>query len=556
MSTLDFVNIASFLPVMAEKQPHELAIIVPRCRDRDGGPTYTHYTFEQLNKESDCIARGLEAIGIGRGVRTALMVGPSLEFFALTFAISKAGAVPVVIDPGIGIKNLKKCLAQAEPEAFIGIPKAHVARILFGWGKKTIRTTVTVGRRLFWGGLSLEQVKKKGQSNTPYEMARTEGHEMAAVLFTSGGTGTPKGAIYTHANFAAQVEIIRKTYGIVPGEIDLATFPLFALFDPALGMTTVVPDMDPTRPAHVDPEKIIEAIKDFDITNMFGSPALINRVGRYGAENGVKLPTLRRIIAAGAPMPPAVLERFCTMLSPDTQVFTGFGATESMPVCSIGSHEILGETRHGTDEGKGVCVGRPVEDMTVSVIKITDTPIPEWDDALKLATNEIGEITVKGPVVTSAYYKKEEATGLAKIYEPDGKGLWHRMGDLGFFDQKGRLWFCGRKSQRVITESGTLFTIPCEGVFNTHPDVYRTALAGVNVHGTIQPVLCVELEEGSKDVDKEKVKQELLELGASKPHTKDIRTILFHDSFPVDIRHNAKIFRDKLGVWAQKNLTG
>lgn len=250
MTTPDIVNIASFLPIMAKNQPHEQAIVLPKGRGRDGRAIYTHYTFEQLEKESNCIARGLEEVGIGRGVRAALMVGPGLEFFALTFAIFKTGAVPVVIDPGIGIKNLKKCLAQAEPEAFIGIPKAHVARILFGWGKETIRTNVTVGRRLFWGGLTLEQVKKKGQSDKPYEMARTRGNEMAAILFTSGSTGTPKGAIYTHTNFAAQVEMIRKTYNIVPGEIDLATFPLFALFDPALGMTTVVPDMDPTRPAH------------------------------------------------------------------------------------------------------------------------------------------------------------------------------------------------------------------------------------------------------------------------------------------------------------------
>jgi len=379
---------------------------------------------------------------------------------------------------------------------------------------------------------------------------------MAAILFTSGGTGTPKGAIYTHTNFAAQVEMIRKTYNIEPGEIDLATFPLFALFDPALGMTTVVPDMDPTRPANVDPENIIEAIKDLDITNMFGSPALINRVGRYGAGTGTRLPTLRRVIAAGAPMPPAVLERFCTMLSADTQVFTGFGATEGMPVCSIGSHEILGETRHGTDEGRGVCVGRPVDDVTVSVIRITDTPVPEWDDALRLPTGEIGEITVKGPMVTGAYYNKEEATRLSKIYDPDGKGLWHRMGDLGFFDEKGRLWFCGRKTQRVITPDGTFYTIPCEGVFNTHPDIYRTALVGVNMDGNIRLVLCVELEEDSKGVDKEKVKRELLRLGASKPHTKDIGTILFYHAFPVDVRHNAKIFRDKLAVWAEKKLTG
>ncbi len=225
-----------------------------------------------------------------------------------------------------------------------------------------------------------------------------------------------------------------------------------------------------------------------------------------------------------------------------------------MPVCSIGSHEILNETRKGTDAGDGVCIGRPVDGITVSVIKITDTPIPDWNDSLKLPAGEIGEIVVKGPTVTHAYYKREASTRLAKIYEADGKGLWHRMGDLGFFDEHGRLWFCGRKSHRVISTSGTLFTIPCEGVFNTHPNVYRTALVGVEMEGATQPVLCAELDEDSKGVDKETMKRELLELGASKPHTRDIKTILFHNSFPVDIRHNAKIYRDRLAVWAAKKL--
>lgn len=549
-----FINIASYLPFMAEKQPHKLAVVFPEGRDKDGRVSYTHYTFEQLDKESDCIARGLEKAGMGRGVRTALMIKPSLEFFALTFAMFKVGAVPVLIDPGIGIKNIKRCLAQAEAEAFIGIPKAHMTRILLGWGRETIRTTVTVGRRSFWGGITLDQVKKMGLSDKPYEMAHTRTDEMAAILFTSGSTGLPSGAIYTHSNFAAQVEVIRKTYRIEPGEIDLPTFPLFALFDPALGMTIIVPDMDPTRPAHVDPEKIVEAVENFGVTNMFGSPALINRVGRYGVKRGLKLPAIRRVIAAGAPMPPAVLERFCTMLTSDTQVFTGYGATESMPVCSIGSHEILNETRDGTDAGAGVCIGRPVDGITVSVIKITDTPIPAWDDSIKLPAGEIGEFAVKGPTVTHAYYKREASTRLAKIYEADGKGFWHRMGDLGFFDEHGRLWFCGRKSHRVISPYGTLFTIPCEGVFNTHPDAYRTALVGVEMEGATQPVLCVELEEDSKGVDRETMKRELLELGASKPHTRDIKTILFHNSFPVDIRHNAKIYRDRLAVWAAKRL--
>jgi len=548
------VNIAACLPLMAKKQPQEPAIFSPHKREKNKRPRYTHYTFKQLDHESDCIARGLEQTGIGRGVRTVLMVPPSLEFFALTFAIFKAGAVPVMIDPGIGIKNIRDCLAQAEPEAFIGIPKAQLARTLLGWGKKTIHINVTAGRRLFWKGLSLARVRKDGQSETPYHMARTGPDETAAILFTSGSTGTPKGAVYTHGNFAAQVEIIRNTFQIEPGEIDLPTFPLFALFDPALGMTTIIPDMDPTRPALVDPEKIIEPIHRFHVTNMFGSPALINRVGRYAATHGIKCPTLRRVISAGAPVSAAALERFSQMLSPDTQIFTPYGATEAMPVSSMGSREILSETRYDTDKGKGICVGKPVEKMTAAVIEITDDPIPCWNNRLKIPEGKIGEIVVKGPTATRSYYKQEDATRLAKIYEKHSNVVWHRMGDLGLFDELGRLWFCGRKSHRVVTQSGTLYTIPCEAVFNIHPDVYRTALVGIKMNGKIEPVICVELEETSKGKDLAKIEHELLALGAGKPHTKSIKTVLFHDGFPVDIRHNAKIFREKLGVWAQKKL--
>ena len=551
----DFVNIAAYLPEMAGKQPHRHAVSFPAGRDGNGRVKYTHYTFRQLDRESDLIARGLALSGIGRGVRTALMVKPSLEFFALTFAIFKAGAVPVLIDPGIGIKNLKKCIARAEPEAFIGIPKAHMARLVLGWGRETVRTLITVGKRLFWKGITLDQVRTMGRSAIAQPMAQTQKDEPAAILFTSGSTGPPRGALYTHGNFTAQVESIRNTYHIGPGEIDLPTFPLFALFGPALGMAIVIPDMDPTRPAHVDPRKIIEAIEDFGITNMFGSPALINRVGRYGHDRGVKLPTLRRVIAAGAPMPPAVLERFCTMLTPEAQVHTGYGATEAMPVSSIGSHEILNNTRYQTDSGKGVCVGKPVSGMQACVVPITDEPINVWHDALKLPMGEVGEIAVKGPVATRSYYQDDHGTQLSKIPEQNGEDFWHRMGDLGTLDEKGRIWFFGRKSHRVVTPAGTHFTIPCEGVFNTHPDVFRTALTGALIDGIIHPVLCVELEAHLKNTDKNKIKRELTEMGVQFPHTKEIKIILFHDGFPVDIRHNAKIYRDRLGVWASRKLS-
>ncbi|MGH7171912.1 MAG: fatty acid CoA ligase family protein [Gemmataceae bacterium] len=539
---------------MAKAQPHTLAIVQPFGRDRHGRIRYRHYTYRELNADSDALARGSERIGIRRGTRTVLMVTPSLEFFALTFALFKIGAVIVLIDPGMGTKNLGVCLDEARPEAFVGIPKAHLARVLFGWGRASVRVCVTVGRRFGWGGWTLDQVRHLGSDNSLSVLADTLSDEMAAILFTSGSTGIAKGVVYTHGIFAAQVESLRQLYGIAPGEVDLPTFPLFGLFGPALGMTSIIPEMDATRPAHVDPNKILEAIRDFGVTNLFGSPALIQRVGRYAAANDVQLPTLRRVISAGAPVPWQAIQRFAALLCEGAQVHTPYGATEALPVCSIGSEEILRATRLRTAEGAGVCVGRPVEGETVKIIRIGDKPIPTWSDDLELPAGEIGEIVVQGPVVTASYWNRPDATALAKIADPIHSGFYHRMGDVGYVDATGRVWFCGRKSQRVATPDGTLFTIPCEGVFNAHPAVYRSALVGVARNGVTEPVLCVERERDTTSPDDEQLRRELLALGASHPHTRAIQTILFHPSFPVDIRHNAKIFREKLAVWAAEHL--
>ena len=530
---------------MAQQQPDATAIIFPKGNQS--------LTFQELDRLSDRICHGLVARGVSRGVRTVLMVTPSPEFFALTFALFKVGAVPVLIDPGLGIKNLKSCLAEAQPTAFIGIPKAQAARLLFGWAKQSIKTVITVGPRLFWSGTTLDNLIQQSPDQ-PFEMAVTAADDQAAILFTSGSTGPPKGAVYSHGNFSAQVEALKQVYRIKPGEIDLPTFPLFALFAPALGMTAVIPEMDFTRPGSVDPQKIISAITSYNVTTMFGSPALINRVSRYGAEQGIKLPTLKRVISAGAPVPAAVLERFSQMLADGVEIFTPYGATESLPVCSIGSREILGKTRSITENGGGVCIGLPVDSIRVELIRISDKPITVWNDDLRVAPGQVGEIVVQGPQVTRGYFQRPEADQLSKISDPEGS-FFHRMGDLGRRDEAGRLWFCGRKSHRVESAHGPLFTIPVEAVFNTHPLVYRSALVGIGSQGNQQPVICIELEQGVS-TSHDQLRSELLALAADHPHTKEISTILFHPAFPVDIRHNAKIFREKLAVWAEKQIHG
>jgi olefin beta-lactone synthetase len=552
----DFVNIAAHLPEIARTRPYAAAVVCPAGR-RAGRPCYTQWTFRDLDRESDTIARALEKRGVVRGMRVALMVPPSLEFFALTFALFKLGTVPVLIDPGMGVRNLGRCLAEAGPTAFIGVPKAQLARRLLGWGRESIRIVVTVGG-LPRGPSTLESSTRRTHTGEPYPIARTQPDETAAILFTSGSTGPPKGAVYTHAIFAAQVAMLRDLYAIEPGEVDLCTFPLFALFGPALGMTAIIPEMDATRPGQVNPTRIFEAIETFGVTNMFGSPALLRRVADHGARHGGVLPTLRRVISAGAPVPARVLETFASMLAPGVPISTPYGATEALPVASIDSHEILGSTRHETDRGAGVCVGRPVPGMDVAIIRISDDPIPEWADDLLVPDGTIGEIVVQGPVVTREYFHRPEATALAKIADParGQGGFRHRMGDLGYRDAEGRIWFCGRKAHRVVTAGGTLYTIPCEAVFNTHPEVARTALVGVGPAGRKRPILCVEPKTWPlSKADSGRLRGELLELGTTRPHTRPIATVLLHRSFPVDIRHNAKIFREKLAVWAARRVS-
>ena len=553
MSTPSPANIAAHLPARAAERPQSLAVVQPRGRDRLGRFRYRHFTFRELDAETDRLAAGLESVGIGRGVRTVLMTPPSLEFYALTFALFKAGAVVVLIDPGMGVKNLGVCLREAEPEAFIGAPEAHLARTVLGWAKDTIRQCVTVGMRLGWRGHTLKQVRELG-ARRPFRIHEPGPDETAAVLFTSGSTGVAKGVVYTHAIFAAQVDLLRRLYDIQPGEVDLPTFPLFGLFGPALGITAVVPPMDPTKPARVDARKIVRAIQAFGVTNLFGSPALVQRVGRYGVHHGVKLPSLRRVISAGAPVPASALERFRSLLADGVQVFTPYGATEALPVCSIGSDEILGRDA-GADGGGGRRLRRPAgggRGRPHHPHRRRADRRPGTHD-LEAPPGETGEIVVRGPVVTRSYFNRPDATELAKIADADG-GFWHRMGDLGYHRRKrSRMVLRPQVAARGDAGTGRYFTIPCEGVFNAHPAVHRTALVGVARNGATEPVLCVEPE---KDVPipRETLRQELLALGEAHPHTRPIKTILFHKRFPVDVRHNAKIFREKLAVWAEKKL--
>lgn len=553
--TEKIVNVGLRLSNTARLNPLGVAVVEPVLRRRPGQARYRQVTFRELDDDSNLLADGLLALGVQRGMRLALLVRPGIDFISLVFALFKAGAVTVLIDPGMGRRSLLRCLEEIQPAGFVAIPMVQAVRCLLRRRFPAARFNVTAGPRWFWRGPNLADLRRR-KLRAEFQPAATAADDPAAIIFTTGSTGPPKGVLYRHGNFDQQVEELRDFYRIQPGEIDLAGFPLFGLFNCAMGVTTVVPDMDPTRPADVDPRKIVQAATDWQITQAFGSPALWNAVGRYCEVQRVQLPTLRRVLSAGAPVPPHVLRRIKNAIHPQGDVHTPYGATESLPVASISATEVLGETSLRSADGAGTCVGRHFPGIAWKVIRTTDGPLATLAEARELPPGEIGELIVSGPVVTREYVTGTESNALHKIQ--DGERLWHRLGDLGYLDDDDRFWFCGRKAHRVLTVAGPMYTIPCEAIFNQHRRVYRSALVGVGTPGEQTPVIVVETwpeHRVASAADEATFVGELLQLAASHPLTQSIRQVLLHPSLPVDIRHNAKIFREQLAVWAAEVLS-
>jgi len=541
------LNVADALGRAAERAPNRIAVVYP-----SGRSGYRSITFDALHADAERVAVALHRLGIGRDARVLLLVPPGADMLALAFGILRAGAVLVLIDPGMGRRNLLHCIAEVGPDALVAVPIVHALSRVYRAPFARVRHRVTVGHRWFWGGPTLAELRALDGTLPP---GSTTAEDVAAIAYTSGSTGIPKGVVYRHGMLEAQLASLERLIEPAAGDVALSAFPPFGLLALAMGTTSVFPRMDVTRPANVDPREILSVVDRNRVTCAFGSPAVWHRLAEHCVPRALRLP-IRRVLMAGATAPPALLARLTSVLPDDAVVQTPYGATEAMPVTSITAREILADTAERTRQGAGICVGRPLPGITLRIIAITDDSIAAWNDALVLPTGEIGEIAVRGAIVTTEYDRRPVETARAKIADADG-GIWHRMGDVGYVDEAGRVWFCGRKSHRVTTADRTLFTDCCEAIFNEHPDVFRSALVGIGPRARQRPVIVIEPRPGRMPRDhaaEARVIAELLELGSRHDITKPIADVLFHPAFPVDVRHNAKIGREKLAPWAAKRL--
>jgi len=554
-------NVASRLAVVAGQFPSEIAMAMATDVYRPGAQReYRTTTFAELEITTSSIAAGLQQMGIEPGMRIVMLVKFGPDFISLVFALLKVGAVVVLIDPGMGRKNLVKCLQESNPDGFVAIPAAHLVRMALRRKFPNARFNVTVGPTLgFLPKPTLSELSRTPSAT--YKPPTIAESDDAAIIFTTGSTGPPKGVLYTHQTFNQQIDQLVEHYGIEPGGRDLSGFPLFGLFNAVMGTTTIIPDMDPTRPVDVDPPRLLDAIDQWQVNQAFGSPALWTTVGRWAARNERTAPTLRRVFSAGAPVSPRVLEWMDQLTEGQGKMYTPYGATEALPVASIELRDVLDETAAKCDAGQGTCVGGRFSGIEWKVIAINDGPLNDISEVTELPTGEIGELMVKGRVVTRQYVTRTDQNALHKV--ADGDEVWHRMGDVGYLDDQDRFWCCGRKSHRVQTNNGTLFTEPCEAIFNTHEAIHRSALVGVGEldqrgPAVQAPVVIVEPWPEQRPADAAAETQllaQLKELGQSNPTTQSIEDIfIYGDKLPTDIRHNSKIFRERLRPWAAAKL--
>jgi olefin beta-lactone synthetase len=537
-------NLADHLDEIAKLHPDLDAVVMA---GKKNSSAHLKVTYRELSNLTCCYAAGLKADGVQQGQRVLLMVSPGLELIATTWALYRLGAVPILIDPGMGIQNLIRCIRRTKPEVIIGIPRAQWLSLTFRSSFSHLKIRVTVGGTLPFGGSNTRTYRKKA---LPWAgNAKVSPNDLAAILFTSGSTGSPKGVCYELRHFEAQVDMLKQHFGMKVGLRDLPLLPIFSLFNPAFGVTSIIARVPANKPAKLDPQHIIDLLNEHNIEHSFGAPVLWQKIIRYAQKNSLPLPSLKQVVMAGADVPPPLVE-LMKKWAPYAKILTPYGATEALPLTSVDGETLL-RTRELSESGQGNCVGKPLAGIEIKIIPPLTESISNLANIAEYVNHEIGEIIATGPVVTETYDQLPEETDMAKII--DGPKVWHRTGDVGFIDQQGLLWYCGRLAHVVGTSRGPLYSVCVESVFNQHPDVYRSALIALGGKYPYVPAVVVELEKGRK-VNPTKLCMELQKLGIKHLHTASIRNFYIHPSFPVDVRHNAKIHRLELGRWAAKQL--
>jgi acyl-coenzyme A synthetase/AMP-(fatty) acid ligase len=529
-------NVSKLIRIQSKEVPDKKSIVFPV--KKFGNYKYTSYTFLEFEHKINQVCNRLAKLGVKPGHKVLFFVKPNLNFCVITFALFRLGAITVFIDPGMRKEYFLNCIKQVNPDVMIAIPLAHVFRQFKSDYFKNIKVFITTAKSNGLGTKSL--FKGLDKESSEFTIYNGETTDLAAILFTSGGTGVPKGVEYTHDIFINQTRMLQEEFSLTSEDCDVPGFPLFSFFTLAMGMTSVIPDMNPAKPNQCNPANLYRNIIDVNATFIAGSPAIWERLADYCLKYNKILPSVKYVVMFGAPVSVELHEKFKDILT-NGSTYTPYGATECLPVANISGIHVLNNTAAKTKVGAGTCVGTPLKGVDIKIIKRSMKSLAKMEYTTALENGEIGEIIVSSPNATKAYYQMEEKTNEAKI--SDGQQLWHRMGDVGHIDDDGKLWFCGRSKHVVSVDGLNYYPINVESIYNEHPDIKRSAL--IKLEKTNEPAIVIEPNKNTSK-SRELIVKELRILAKDFPHTSGINKFFFKTDFPVDVRHNIKIDRTLL----------
>ncbi|MBP3035917.1 alpha/beta fold hydrolase [Arthrobacter sp. zg-ZUI100] len=546
-------GLSVFRPMLAELDERDgdasPAVVDMAPLGAPAGSAPATLSWAELATRVNRLAAGLSAAGVRPGDRVNLLVPPGIELTSLIYACLRLGAVIVVADAGLGTKGLGRAIKGAGPKFIVGIERGLIGARLFGWpGTRISAETLSPAKaRLLGVTHSVPGLIAAGEdAEVPW--LRLDPDADAAVLFTSGSTGPAKGVVYTHRQLTAMRDALKNTYNLQAGTSLVAGFAPFALLGPALGATSVTPDMDVTSPRTLTAAALADAATAVGATTVFASPAALVNVlatsGDLDPDQRKALAKVDLLLSAGAPIPEPLLARV-SELAPNAELHTPYGMTEALPVTDISLEQI-----RAAGAGNGVCVGTPVSGAQVAIAALApdgtagDTP---------LATPGLtGEILVSAPHVKDRYDR-------LWITESKSASLpgWHRTGDVGHLDEQGRLWVEGRLGHILTTPDGVVTPVAAEQAAEAVSGVGRAAVVGVGPAGTQVPVAVLELASpvrraGTAAPDLTAA----VRAAVAEATGLDLAAVLVLPAMPTDIRHNSKIDRTALAGWAGQLLAG
>ena len=484
-------------------------------------------SFAELDGAAGIAAAGLARAGLAPGMRALVFSPMSIDLYIAIIGMFRLRVTAAFVDPSAGRDHLTACVARVTPDALIAVPRAHLLRL------------TSAALRSIPIKMTLRRLVARADVPTAFRVAPPQddcdADTPAIITFTSGATGVPKAAVRTHGFLLAQHRALAASMALAPGAVDLTTLPIVLLANLASGVTSIIPDADLRAPGAIRPGPVLDQIRDLQPNRVVATPALLEQLIAGTARRGERLETLRRIYTGGAPVFPGLLDRVASA-APSASVVAVYGSTEAEPIATIDRRDITPEDRVAMQQGAGLLAGKPVSSIHIRILPDQwGTPVTlrngEDLDRRALGDGGVGEIVVSGDHVLAGYL---DGVGDEESKIHAGARVWHRTGDAGYFDSRGRLWLLGRCAARVSDDVGVLYPFAVECAASDVPGLRRSAF----VRHLGRRILVIEVEHKAREVREALMRR----LSWARLHD-----ILMVKQVPVDHRHNAKVDYTELG---------